>query len=67
MPQSSTEDAVLGMAQAAGQDPHVGGAEVAEDALEQDRAAQRVGVARPLGEDVRARAADGRGPAPQPV
>ena len=59
------EVAVLGMTQAAGQDPHVGGPEVAEDALEQDRAPQGVGVPRPLGEDVRAAAADGRGPAPQ--
>ncbi len=61
------QDAVLGMAQAAGQDPHVSGAEVAEDGLEQDRAAQGVGVTRPLGEDVRAAPADGRCPTPQPA
>ena len=41
------------------------GAEVAQDVLEEHRAAQRVGVPRPLREDVRAAAADGGRPSAQ--
>ena len=57
---------VLRMAEAAREDAHLGGAQVAQDALEDDRAAERVGVAHPLREDVGPAATDGGAEAAQP-
>ena len=52
---------VLRMPQASGEDADVGGAELAEDRLQQHRAPLRVRIAGPLGEDIGALAADGGG------
>ena len=59
MPQRADQVAVLGMAEAAGEDADLRGTQVQEDGAQQDRAAERVGIAHPLGEDVGAPATDG--------
>ena len=51
---------VLWMAEAAREDPDFRGAEGLEDRLQQDGTAERIGVADPLGEDVRTATADAR-------
>ena len=56
---------VLGMAEAAREEAHLVGAEVLEDGLQHHRAAERVRIGHPLGEDVGAAAADGLGAALQ--